>query len=1166
MYRFSRLTAILALLCIFTISSFSQNFCGSKASTYVKGADEVMFTKELKNPEYFRFAEGKEIVFQDFLPWLSSNFKISPKISFKIKKTETDDLGFTHYRYQQIYDNIPVLGAEFYVHVIDGMVKSFNGEFYSDFLIENNINLTEQEALQFALNSVKSDSYIWQFPEEEQWLKSYKNDASATYYPKGSLEIIKKNNKFFYTYKFDIYSKKPLTRPDVYVDAKAGTILLKNEKITSANVNATAVTKYSGSRPIVTDSYNGSYRLRETARGAGTAIQTWDMNQGTNIGSAVDFTNATTTWNTTTNMDNAAYDAHWGAEMTYDYFYSKFNRNSVDDNGFTLLMYVHYDAGYFNAFSDGQRFCFGDGSSQNNNNPLTALEIVAHEITHGLSGFAAGFSSGGEPGALNEGFSDIFGTAIEFWAKPTVADWQMGEDINYVMRNIADPNNTPNDSFPDTYLGKAWDLGMEVHKNSTILSHWFYLLCQGGSGTNDLGNSYNVTGITMAKAEKIAYRALDVYLTSNSDYFDARFYTIKATSDLYGGCSSEVEAATNAWYAVGVGAAYYAGVLADFSADNVANCSAPLTVNFLNSTMNGVSYLWKFGDGTTSTLSDPSHTYTASGTYNVKLVAQGGVCGADSIMKNSYIVINSTAVANLSMPLSGIGQVQTCCRGTLRDPGGNEYYPDQTTSTITISPAGAAFVVLNFSSFSLEANYDYLYIYDGPNTSSTLIGTYSGASLPEGGQIISSGSSITLKFTSDQALNFSGFQLTWECSEAILTPVTDFQANETTTCSGTIQFNDLSTNYPTSWVWKFGDGDSSLLKNPVHAYLANGDYTVILKAKNSAGSNTATKTNYIHVGTPAPPAITGDTVCGSGVAVLYVQNPVYNEYNWYDAQTAGNFLYSGTSFTTPTISSNQTYYVEGMTYTPSLYGAKPDSSGGNGAYYGNASNVHYLIFNAIKPFKLISVKVYANGAGNRNILLRDSLQNIIKDTTINVPAGESRVILNFNIPVGNKMQLAGGGAPNLYRNRTTAVYPYTMAGVFSITESSASLPPYNASGNYYFFYDWEIKAADCITARVPVTAEVQACSGISENNTDNNFKVYPIPANNILNIEFAENDDYKCKILIMDIAGRVLKSFITDVKKPNSLISVDIKDIPKGFYLLEIDNGSSKRTQKIIID
>lgn len=1163
MYRSFKLTVTLAFLFFFSISSFSQIYYGSKASAYVKGCDEVMLTKEMKNPEYFRFAYGKEIIFSDFFSWLNSNFKISDKISYKIIKSERDELGFDHYRYQQLYQNIPVLGSEFYIHVENDKVKSLNGEFYSDFIIENSITLDESGALQFALNSVNSESYIWQFPEEEQWLKSYKNDPSATFYPKGNLEIIRKNNKFYYAYKFDVYSKKPLTRPDVFIDAQTGTVLLKNEKIISSNANGTAVTKYSGTKTITTDSYNGSYRLRETARGGTTAIQTWDMNQGTNYGSAVDFTDADNTWNTTTNMDNAAYDAHWGSEMTFDYFYTKFGRNSLDNAGYTILSYVHYDNGYLNAFSDGQRFTYGDGSSQNNNNPLTCLEVVAHEMTHGLSGFAAGFGSSGEAPSLNEGFSDIFGTAVEFYAKPSTANWEMGTEIDFVMRSISNPSATQN---PDTYLGNYWDAGLESHQNSTVLSHWFYLLCIGGSGTNDNGDSYNVTGITMAKAERIAYRALDVYLTSNSDYYDARFYTLKAATDIYGGCSPEVAAATNAWYAVGVGDAYYAGVLADFTADNVANCSAPLTVSFLNGTMNGVTYLWKFGDGTTSTQSDPSHTYTAVGTYNVKLVANGGVCGADSIIKNSFVVINPSAVANLAMPVSGTGQIQTCCHGSLKDPGGVENYPDQITSTITISPAGAAFVILNFSAFNLEDNYDYLYIYDGPSTSSTLIGTYSGATLPGGGQIISTNSSVTLRFTSDQALNYSGFQMTWECSGAALTPVADFQANETTTCSGIIQFTDLSTNYPTSWVWKFGDGDSSLVKNPVHTYLANGDYTVILKAKNSAGTNTVTKTNYIHVGTPAVPLVKGDTVCNSGVAVLSVPNPTYDEYSWYNAQTGGTFLNSGTSYTTPVITSTQTYYVEGMTYTPSLYGAKPDSSGGNGAYYGNASNVHYLIFNALKPFELISVKVYANGSGNRNIILRDSAQNVIKDTTVNIPAGQNRVTLNFSVPVGKKMQLVGGGAPNLYRNRTTAVYPYTMAGVFSVTESSASLAPYNAPGNYYFFYDWEVKASDCITARVPVTALVSTCSGIEEDQSNDNILVYPIPARSYLNIEFRSNTNSTYLINLKDITGRNVRSFVKEINGLNNIVQLEINDLSKGFYLLELDNGISVKTQKIIVE
>ena len=127
------------------------------------------------------------------------------------------------------------------------------------------------------------------------------------------------------------------------------------------------------------------------------------MNQGTSYGNAVDFTDGDNFWNNTSNLDNYATDAHWGAEMTYDYFFSMFNRNSIDGNGFALVSYVHYGNNYSNAFWDGQRMTYGDG----NNNPFTALDITGHEITHGLTNFTANLVYQNESGALNESFSDI---------------------------------------------------------------------------------------------------------------------------------------------------------------------------------------------------------------------------------------------------------------------------------------------------------------------------------------------------------------------------------------------------------------------------------------------------------------------------------------------------------------------------------------------------------------------------------------------------------------------------------------------------------------------------------------------------------------------------------------------------------------------------------------
>ena len=116
---------------------------------------------------------------------------------------------------------------------------------------------------------------------------------------------------------------------------------------------------------------------------------------------------------------------------------------------------------------------------------------------------------------------------------------------------------------PDTYGGGANWTGSnaEVHHNSGIMNHWFYILSVGKSGINGIGNAYNVTGIGISKAEKIAYRSLTVYMTSGTNFANARTHAIQAATDLYGVCSREMMSVTNAWHAVGVGSQYTMSVV-----------------------------------------------------------------------------------------------------------------------------------------------------------------------------------------------------------------------------------------------------------------------------------------------------------------------------------------------------------------------------------------------------------------------------------------------------------------------------------------------------------------------------------------------------------------------------------------------------------------------------
>jgi len=538
--------------------------------------------------------------------------------------------------------------------------------------------------------------------------------------------------------------------------------------------------------------------------------------------------------------------------------------------------------------------------------------------------------------------------------------------------------------------------------------------------------------------------------------------------DLFGPCSPEVEQTTNAWHAVGVGPIYNPTVIASFTAPIVTACSAPFTVNFTNQSNNAATFIWDFGDGTTSTLGSPSHTYTTVGTFDVELIADGGICGTDTLIETSFIDIDSNYPCIITFPTSGIGDLQTECSGTIYDSGGpSSNYGANQDALITISPFGAATIDLNFVLFDVEpgsgtsCDYDYLDIFDGPNIGSPLIGKYCNNNVPT--TISSTGGAITLFFHSDVYVENAGYQIDWSCNLPTTPPIAEFNSDAVTTCNGTINFMDLSTNGPSSWTWDFGDGNNSTLQNPEHTYASNGSYTVTLTSSNANGSDINTKTNYIIVNMPIAPTTTGDEICENNTASL--SSTGSNIISWYDAATNGNLVASGNSFTTPILTTTTSYYVEEEIPAAIQSVGPVDNSFGGGGYH---TGDQHLLLDCTTPFILKSVWVDANGAANRTIELRDNVGTVLQSITVNIPDGQSRVVLNFDVPIGTDMQLGtvAGGSPNLFRNSTSTSYPYEIAGLVSITSTGAG------DTFYYYFYDWEVQEYNCISARTPVTATV----------------------------------------------------------------------------------------------
>jgi len=298
-----------------------------------------------------------------------------------------------------------------------------------------------------------------------------------------------------------------------------------------------------------------------------------------------------------------------------------------------------------------------------------------------------------------------------------------------------------------------------------------------------------------------------------------------------------------------------------------------------------------------------------------------------------------------------------------------------------------------------------------------------------------------------------------------LTPVADFNAARMNICASEVRFSDRSGS-ASQWLWDFGDGNTSTEKNPLHSYEQEGSYSVKLIASNCAGTDTILK--QISIIRPAAPIVTGDTsFCGAVVHRLQALSP--NPVLWYSSASSVLPLDSSQVFFTPVLDSTMVYYVRSSKPLELPDAGPADNQFGGGSYF-TGNTYHYLSFDAQSAFRLKSVRVYANTAGNRSIQLRNALGQVIRTKTVQIPQGDSRVELGFEVPQGDGFQLglAGGVSNNLFRNNSGASYPYKVDGILSINGNSAGNP-----GFYYYYYDWEISAS-CQSAAVPVTAMVEA--------------------------------------------------------------------------------------------
>jgi len=382
------------------------------------------------------------------------------------------------------------------------------------------------------------------------------------------------------------YRLRVLTAEDLivfFVDAGTGELVLRYSDLQTTIGTGQGV--HNDTKKMSTTVRNGTYMAIDGMRPP--AIYTYDLKG--NLARTQAYLNGLLTLNDTdvaADADNqwsdtAAVDAHAYAGWTYDYLYKRFNRQGLDNRNLTMTSIVHpvrredwasvpssvLNLYYLNAFYAGRGIMvYGEGlppgvtkGGREWNYFSGAIDVVAHELAHGVTDYTSDLIYRNESGALNEAFSDIIGTSVEYFFQQAgsgylKADYLLGEDLTApsgAFRSMADPQAFGDpDHYSKRYTGTADNGG--VHDNSGIANHAFYLAIEGGVNRTSGLAVQGVGAANREKIEKVFYRGFTQFLPANATFSMARAATLQAARDLYGAGSDVERAVEQAWTAVGV--------------------------------------------------------------------------------------------------------------------------------------------------------------------------------------------------------------------------------------------------------------------------------------------------------------------------------------------------------------------------------------------------------------------------------------------------------------------------------------------------------------------------------------------------------------------------------------------------------------------------------------
>lgn len=459
----------------------------------------------------------------------------------RLQYTSTYADGRTSSRYQQVYSGASVLGGQLtIIRSVAGTQLNVIGSRFAPISPANAIRISNADAHRVVVQKLGAHG---------DWQQELRLDPGT--------------RSFFY----EVRSVRHGSAPVRWVDAASGKII----RALDLRLDGDGIGVKGDTKQVATTRAGKNLYLLRTPDGRQTTYDDQNLRRDHH---AVLMTDSNDKWNLLANWlspdQRPGVDAQYYMGVVDRFYLDVFNRNSLDDAGVPLESHVHVDGEFCNAYWDGSAASFGDGYSVKfakqagrTCRPIPgALDVVAHEFTHGITQYTSELFAGPESVSLNEGFSDVMAASIEFYAgaqgldPAAPADWLFGEDAVDVssgtpgFRSLADPTV---EGGLDHY--SALPTTTAPHLRGGIAGHAFYLASQGGSNagctatatrpaTHSLDCDVDVPSVGQTRATQIFYEGF-TSLVETANFCDARNATVAVAE-------ADSDAISQAWQAVGV--------------------------------------------------------------------------------------------------------------------------------------------------------------------------------------------------------------------------------------------------------------------------------------------------------------------------------------------------------------------------------------------------------------------------------------------------------------------------------------------------------------------------------------------------------------------------------------------------------------------------------------